>query len=175
MIRSKIVELSSLEGIAYREKTEEGFLITVRRLSDGLTASAVLEKKTMGLCPVGKVDETVFSPWVFEEAMTRTAGLPYLERALPNVGPGPQTKEAPNPILSSREYWIFLRAYQNDAGRIDFALLKGDLARQGKETPLAALGSVLEEITGRTPEPQALEAFAALLEDASLTPLFFGA
>ena len=92
MIRSKIVELASLEGIAYREKTEEGFLLTVRRLSDGLTASAVLEKKTMGLCPVGKVDEAVFFPGVFEEAMARTAGLPYLERALPNITPGPQTK-----------------------------------------------------------------------------------
>ncbi len=175
MIRSKIVELASLEGIAYREKTEEGFLLTVRRLSDGLTASAVLEKKTMGLCPVGKVDEAVFFPGVFEEAMTRTAGLPYLERALPNITPGPQTKEAPNPVLASRDYWIFLRAYQNDAGRIDFALLENDLARQGKDTPLAALAAVLEEITGHAPEQQALESLAALVEDASLTPLFFGA
>lgn len=175
MIRSKLVELTSLEGFAYREKTGEGFRITVRRLSDGLTASATLDKKTMGLCLVGEVDESVFFPGVFEEAMTRTAGLPYLERALPNLAPGPQTKEAPHPLLASRDYWIFLRAYQNDAGRIDFALLRSDLARQEKDTPLAALGGVMESITGRTPDPETLEALASFIEDASITPLFFEA
>lgn len=172
MIRSKIVELSSLEGIAYREKVGDSFLLVLRRLSDGLTASVTLDKKTLGLIPAGPMDETVFPPHVLEEAMSLTAGLPYLERALPVVSPGPQTKETPNPILASREYWIFLRAYQTDAGRIDFALLRKDLARFADETPRNALGRIMEEITGRKPEPEKLEELAALIEDASLTPLF---
>ena len=174
MIRTKIVELSGAEAVAYRKREKDGFVIVVKLLGDGTEAGAVLDRETVGLIPQGKVDESIFSPGLFEEALALTDGLPYFQRALPKLGAGQEPAEA-CPILGGRDYQTFVRAYSLDSGRLDLALLKKDLAaikeKTGK-TGKDAFGELMLAITGRRPEGDATDILTTLIQDASLKPIF---
>lgn len=169
MIRTGLVELSAMAGFACRVKKGDGFVIRVISYGEGAYADARLDRETWGLIPVGEVDQSVFTPGVFEEALALTLGMPYWDRSLPG------TQESPDgtcPLVESRCYRLLMRAYLDDTGRWDFALLRGDLDRTGEESPLAALQKLVLSFCGETLPHRDCAVLAGLLDDAARTPVF---
>ena len=81
IIRTRVVELSVIPAIAFKQKLAFGGSgIKILRLDQDAAAVATIDKRDGDVRPYGTINEELFPHEAFEEALELVAGLPYSGR-----------------------------------------------------------------------------------------------
>ena len=138
MIRTDSVKLTTIEGVAYKQKILNGggaAGLTVITKTD--RAVVTIDKRTGDYIPYGKVDSGIFTNEVFSEAFNLTKSLPLKKQnsikqidlgaeVILNDDADNEVEIAEGEVLASTEYNDFLKAYTNKKDKFDFKLMNKD-------------------------------------------------
>ena len=137
MIRTSIVELSVIEGFAYRRKLPSGGsgIVIIRKGVDQPGIASI--SKTSGeAIPASNTPKKKYPQEAFQEAMALTSGLPY--RKLGSVTlteekiveePVPAAEKAEESVVDSAEYQKVVEKYLDKDGKLSYALINKDMIR----------------------------------------------
>jgi hypothetical protein len=142
MIRTRIVELSSLEGVAFRRKLKAGKTsVMILPYDGGQPGIAMMNRNTGGADPAPN-SPARFTPEVIAEAVEQTAGLPYTARGAVRVSaemagfgqPEPDGEDDADEVetVCSDEYRAIVAAYTDRRGNLSYALLNKDFIQFAK-------------------------------------------
>ena len=135
MIRTRIVELSGLEGVAYRRRLGGGHVaIVILPYAGGQPGTAMLNRNTGAADPAP--NSARFAPEVWAEAVEATRGLPFTARGQVRISadmagfgqpdPDGQDDAAEVATVCSDEYKAIIEAYTDKRGQFSYALLNKD-------------------------------------------------
>lgn len=159
MIRTRIVELSSAEGVAYRRRLRGGQVaVVILPYAGGQPGNAILNRGTGAADPAAS--SAPFTPETWAEAVDETRGLPFTARGAVRVSadmagfglpdPDGQDDETEVATVCSDEYQAIVAAYTDKRGQLSYALLNKDFIQFLKSNrhvaKLAADGAGLEAI-----------------------------
>jgi hypothetical protein len=170
VIRTRLVELSSLEAVAYRQKLRGGQAgVVILRHDSAQPGLALLNRHSGEADLAAHTPAALFPPEAFQEALELTAGLPYSSRgpvrspaAVPGAAAGAPTAAAePSPLdeehsteelatVNSADYAAIVKAYTNKKGELSYELLNKALIQAARSNPyvaeMVARHAPLEEI-----------------------------
>lgn len=158
MIRTRIVELSTIDGIAYRRKLKGAqTAIVIQRYEGGQAGLATLNRNTGEADPAANMSPDLFPAEAFDEAVELTHGLPYTARGRVVVSaPAPATEveadedAAEVATVCSKDYSAILSAYTDKRGRFSYDLMNKDFIQFAKSSrvvsDLVGKKSAVEEI-----------------------------
>lgn len=133
VIRTKLVELSSLDAVAYRQRLGTGHSgVVILRYDSPQPGLALLNRNTGEPDPAANVPRDLFPLEAFREALELTSGLPYSRRGrvrLSQLEP-PAAAEADDEgraddlaTVCSDDYAAIVEAYTNRKGELSYELL----------------------------------------------------
>ncbi|GAB4154350.1 MAG: hypothetical protein Fur0046_34260 [Cyanobacteria bacterium J069] len=145
MLRTKIVELSTIEAAAYRQKLRDGKAgVVILRYDTAQPGLATVNRRTSEPDPAANIDLKVFPLEAFQEAIELTAGMPYSRRGpvkLSGVREEPGTEEESpeeGATVDSAEYAAIVKAYTNKKGELSYDLLNKDFIQFAKSSKVVA-------------------------------------
>jgi hypothetical protein len=163
VIRTRLVELSSLEAVAYRQKLRGGQAgVVILRQDSAQPGLALLNRHSGQADLAAHTPADLFPQEAFEEALELTAGLPYSSRgpvrspaavagaAVAEAGAeAVATAAAPSPLdedhtpeelatVNSADYAAIVKAYTNKKGEISYELLNKALIQAARSNPYVA-------------------------------------
>jgi len=152
MIRTKLVELSTIEAVAYRRKLGSGNSgVVVMRYDSAQPGLASLNKRSGEPDPAANVNMEMFPLEAFKEALELTSGMPYARRGAvkleqqPAADAGAQTQpdaeqDTPEAVatVSSSEYAAIVSAYTSKKGDLSYDLLNKDFIQFAKSNRFVA-------------------------------------
>jgi UDP-galactopyranose mutase len=146
--------MTSLEGIAYRQKLKAGGAgLTI--LTENEKAVATINKRDGSYAPYGKMDEKIFTEAVLEEAFNLTQGLPYRRlgsvqfvdswteetvEALPEEAVVEATSEEEQEdrddvhTVCSKEYEAIISEYTDKKGNFSYELMNKDFIQRAHKS-----------------------------------------
>lgn len=141
MIRTRIVELSAVDAIAYRRKLKGGQTsIMVLPYDGGQPGVAMLNRNTGDADPAP--NSAALSPEAWAEAVELTRGLPFTARGAVRVTAEMRPAATPEPdgqddaaevaTVCSDEYAAIVEAYTDKKGNLSYALLNKDFIQFAK-------------------------------------------
>jgi hypothetical protein len=178
VIRTVLVELSTLEAVAFRQKMPGGHSgVVILRYDTAQPGLALLNHRTgePDIAPNTPVD--LFPLEAFQEALTLTSGMPYSRRGrvkLQESAPEPVAEEAAAAeddlaTVSSADYAAVVKAYTNRKGELSYELLNKALIQAAHSNPyvaeMKAHGATLEAIRDHVVKAN----FEAITGNRSLT------
>jgi len=140
MIRTEIVKLKSIAGLAYKQKlTAGGTGLTIMTPDD--KAVFTINKRDGGAVPYGIVDNVVFPGKVVEEALELTRGLSYkklgsitkvyddsrCDESSAELETGDDKPSAD--VVASKEYMEFIMEYTDKNEKFSYQLMNRDLMK----------------------------------------------
>ncbi|MGE6605298.1 hypothetical protein ACQKE4_02105 [Halomonas sp. NPDC076908] len=141
MIRTIMVELSTIEAAAYRQKLRGGHSgIVIMRYDTGQPGIATLNRKSGEPDPSHNTDLKLFPLEAFKEVMELTAGMPYSRRGkvkLSGEKEDASTQEESAEELAtvdSAEYEAIVKTYTNRKGELSYDLLNKDFIQFAKSS-----------------------------------------
>jgi hypothetical protein len=158
VIRTRLVELSSLEAVAYRQKLRGGQAgVVILRQDSAQPGLALLNRNSGQADLAAHTPAALFPQEAFDEALELTAGLPYSSRGPVRspaavtgaaVAEAAATPAAPSPLdeghtaeelatVNSADYAAIVKAYTNKKGEISYELLNKALRADSKSVPVA--------------------------------------
>jgi len=170
VIRTRLVELSTLEAVAYRQKLRGGQSgVVILRPDTAQPGLALLNHQSGQPDPAANTPAALYPLEAFQEALELTSGLPYSSRGpvrSPAVVPGTPAAEAASPVaatelaeeasgadlatVNSADYQAIVKAYTNKKGEISYELLNKALIQAARSNPyvaeMVARKTTLEEI-----------------------------
>ena len=151
VIRTRLVELSTLEAVAYRQKLRGGQSgVVILRPDTAQPGLALLNHQSGQPDPAANTPAALYPLEAFQEALELTSGLPYSSRGpvrSPAVVPGTPAAEAASPELAeeasgadlatvnSADYQAIVKAYTNKKGEISYELLNKALIQAARSNP----------------------------------------
>ncbi|MDR3264076.1 MAG: hypothetical protein LBT30_07195 [Clostridiales bacterium] len=157
IIRTTVVELSTIPAIAYKQKLATGGAgLKIHRLDTQASASYTLDRRTAKAIAYGSIDTALFTDNAVAEALELTSGLPYSARG--KVGQ-PQKPAAVQPDLAdlaeaeeavteneiekidmvgSPVYNAIVTEYINAKGKLDYARLNKDYIQYASKSKVVA-------------------------------------
>ena len=147
IIRTKAVELTVIEAIAYKQKLSSGGAGIKILRSDGFTAVSTIDKRTGEMMPYGSIDDTLFPIEAFDEAFELTNSLPYSARgniklvAIEETLPDDVLEEAPVDQVDmtlSPEYKAIVERYADEKGKINYSLMNKDFIQFASRSKVVA-------------------------------------
>jgi hypothetical protein len=159
VIRTRLVELSSLEAVAYRQKLRGGQAgVAILRQDSAQPGLALLNRNSGQADLAAHTPAALFPAEAFQEALELTAGLPYSSRGpvrSPAAVTGAAVAEAaatpavPSPLdeehsaeelatVNSADYAAIVKAYTNKKGEISYELLNKALIQAARSNPYVA-------------------------------------
>ncbi|WP_088889909.1 hypothetical protein [Leptolyngbya ohadii] len=143
MIRTKIVELSTLEAVAYRQKFGDGKTgIVILRYDTSQPGLAVIDKRTGISEPSANTNPETFPLESFEEAIELTSGMPYSRRGAVKLSGSASDANEVSPeelaTVDSAEYEAIVKAYTNKKGELSYELLNKDFIQFAKSSKIVA-------------------------------------
>lgn len=139
MIRTKIVELSVIPAIAYRQKLPSGGSgITIMRFDSKQPGIASISKTSGKSIPAANINKSLFPSEAFDEALELTYGLPYGKKgSVQFFGFSPEIKDVEDSprdaaTVDSKEYEAILKAYTDKKGQLSYELLNKDFIQFAK-------------------------------------------
>ena len=149
MIRTETVKLSSLVGMAYKQKlTAGGTGLAIVTPDD--RAAYTINKRDGKVVPYGTVSESVFTSEVVDEALELTKGLPYrrlgkitkvYEDSRCDETLAEQETEDDKPsvdVIASKEYEGFIKEYTDKNGKFSYLLMNRDLMKFADRSSVVA-------------------------------------
>jgi hypothetical protein len=167
VIRTRLVELSSLEATAYRQKLGNGRSgVVILRNDTPQPGLALLNRNTGEPDLAPNVPPDLFPLEAFREALELTSGLPYSSRGKVRHGspvkqgqpesaaeaPMEEQENAPEDVatVASADYEAIVKAYTNRKGELSYDLLNKNLIQAARSNPfvaeMAARKASLDEI-----------------------------
>jgi hypothetical protein len=145
MIRTKVVELSTIEAIAYRQRLKNGKSgVVIIRYDTAQPGLALLNRRTAQPDPSANTNLDVFPIEAFKEALEITSGMPYSRRGAVKIStdqeaPG-EEEESPEELVTvdSNEYQAIVKAYTNKKGELSYDLLNKDFIQFAKSSKVIA-------------------------------------
>jgi len=154
MIRTEIQQMTSINGISFKQKLKAGGAgITIITPDD--RAAFTINKRDGSCVPFGKVDGGVFSAAVIDEALELTKGLPYrrlgtITKVYPDIhcDENPVELEADDDkteidVIASVEYREFIAQYTDKKGRFSYQLMNKELMQFAARS--SVVGKMLAE------------------------------
>jgi hypothetical protein len=155
VIRTRLVELSSLEAVAYRQKLRGGQVgVVILRQDTAQPGLALLNRQSGTPDPAHNISADLYPLEAFQEALELTAGLPYSSRgpvrfpASPGSAgdaeatvPAELSEEAPAEdvaTVNSDDYAAIVKAYTNKKGELSYELLNKALIQAARSNPFVA-------------------------------------
>ncbi|NJN87088.1 MAG: hypothetical protein HC881_13335 [Leptolyngbyaceae cyanobacterium SL_7_1] len=145
MIRTKIVELSTLEAVAYRQKLKDVKTgIVILRYDTPQPGLAVVDRRTGTPEPSANTNLETFPLESFQEAIELTSGMPYSRRGAVKLSGNRETSDAdeasPEELatVNSVEYEAIVEAYTNKKGELSYELLNKDFIQFAKSSKIVA-------------------------------------
>jgi hypothetical protein len=135
MIRTRIVEMSGLEGVTFRRRLTGGHTALVIQTYDGgQPGTALIDRPTGTARPAP--NSRAFPPEVWDEAVEATRGLPFTARGAVRISaamagfgqPEPDGQDDPDDLATvcSDDYRAIIEAYTDKRGQFSYALLNKD-------------------------------------------------
>lgn len=145
MIRTKLVELSTIEAVAYRQKLRDGKAgIVILRYDSDQPGLASVNRRAGTPEPAANTNLEVFPLEAFQEAIELTSGMPYSRRGAVKLS-GRQAEEKPEDAspeevatVDSAEYEAIVKAYTNKKGELSYDLLNKDFIQFAKSSKIVA-------------------------------------
>ena len=159
VIRTRLVELSTLEAVAYRQKLRGGQSgVVILRPDTAQPGLALLNHQSGQPEPAANTPAALYPLEAFQEALELTSGLPYSSRG-PVRSPGavtsapvaaaasspdaaPELAEEPSSAdlatVNSADYQAIVKAYTNKKGEISYELLNKALIQAARCNPYVA-------------------------------------
>lgn len=146
MIRTKIVELSTIEAAAYRQKLKNGKSgVVILRYDTDQPGLATVNRRTAEPEPSDNTNLDQFPLDAFKEAIELTSGMPYSRRGsvkLTGNQSNVQTEEDDSPeelaTIDSAEYEAIVKAYTNKKGELSYSLLNKDFIQFATSSKVVA-------------------------------------
>ena len=145
MIRTPLVELSTIEAVAYRRKLRGGHSgLVVMRYDTAQPGLAMLNRDSGEPDPAANVPAALYPMEAFREALELTSGLPYGARGavrLTAASEAPdevEETEAEAATVCSREYAAIVKTYTNRKGELSYDLLNKDFIQFAKSSKVVA-------------------------------------
>ena len=137
MVRTNVVTLSVIKGIAYRQKLPAGGSGIVILREDAAQPGIASISKTSGeAIPAVNTPKKLYPQEAFQEAITLTAGLPYKKQGSVQLKGEPLADEtAPEEIIEeeavvdSAEYQMIVDQYTDRNGKLSYELLNKDMIK----------------------------------------------
>ena len=147
IIRTKVVELSSIPAFAYKQKLAAGGSGIKIMRPDGSAAVCSIDRRSGDMIPYGSIDEALFPMEAFDEAFELTNGLPYSARG--NVIltetevalPEDVQEEAPADqvdMTTSIEYKAIIGRYADEKEKLNYALMNKDFIQFASRSKMVA-------------------------------------
>ncbi|MFN3825247.1 MAG: hypothetical protein ACK4GW_02400 [Pseudorhodobacter sp.] len=157
MIRTRLVELSTIEAIAYRRKLRGGHSgVVIQRFDSAQPGLASINRNDGSPDIAHNVPKDLFPVEAFVEALDLTSGLPYNQRGTIKLGAAPEKPEeveeteAEIATVCSKEYGAIVAAYTDKRGALSYDLLNKDFIQFAKSSKvvadMAAAKAPVEEI-----------------------------
>jgi hypothetical protein len=145
VIRTRLVELSTIEAVAYRRKLRGGHSgVVVQRFDSAQPGLARLNRNDGSPDIAHNVPKDLYPVEAFVEALELTSGLPYNQRGAVKVGAAPErpeeVEETEDEIatVSSEEYAAIVAAYTDRRGVLSYDLLNKDFIKFAKSSKVVA-------------------------------------
>jgi len=159
VIRTRLVELSTLEAVAYRQKLRGGQSgVVILRPDTAQPGLALLNHQSGQPEPAAHTPADLYPLEAFQEALELTSGLPYSSRgpvrspasvpstpvaaAASSPDAAPELAEEPSSAdlttVNSADYQAIVKAYTNKKGEISYELLNKALIQAARSNPYVA-------------------------------------
>lgn len=148
IIRTKLVELSTLAAVAYRQKLMDGPGVVILRYDNAQPGFASISRKTGEPILAANTNPELYPMEAFQEALELTAGMPYSRRGKVQLKGEPPAETAPGAIeepltedfavVDSAEYQAIVDAYTNKKGELSYSLLNKDFIQFAKSSKIVA-------------------------------------
>ena len=148
VIRTRLVELSTLDAVAYRQKLRGGQSgVVILRSDSAQPGLALLNHQSGEPDLAANTSADLYPLEAFQEALELTSGLPYSNRgpvrspaAVPGAQPSsPELAEEPSgadlATVNSADYQAIVKAYTNKKGEISYELLNKALIQAARSNP----------------------------------------
>ncbi|MEY4803466.1 MAG: hypothetical protein RLZZ274_2197 [Cyanobacteriota bacterium] len=148
VIRTRLVELSTLDAVAYRQKLRGGHSgVVILRSDSAQPGLALLNHQSGEPDLAANTSADLYPLEAFQEALELTSGLPYSNRGpvrSPAAVPGaqsasPELAEEPSgadlATVNSADYQAIVKAYTNKKGEISYELLNKALIQAARSNP----------------------------------------
>ena len=136
MIRTKVVNLTKIKGIAFRQKLPSGGSgIVILREGVAQPGIASISKTSGEAIPTANTPTDVYPPDVFKEAISLTAGLPYKKLGKVELSDEIAVEEPAERqveeevIVDSEEYAKIVEKYTDKNGKLSYELLNKDMIK----------------------------------------------
>jgi hypothetical protein len=178
VIRTVLVELSTLEAVAFRQKMPDGHSgVVILRYDTPQPGLALLNRHSGEPDIAANTPHDLFPLEAFQEALALTSGMPYSRRGrvkLQATEAEPVAEEAAAAeddlaTVSSADYAAVVKAYTNRKGELSYELLNKALIQAAHSNPyvaeMKAHGATLEAIRDHVVKAN----FEAITGNRSLT------
>ena len=139
MIRTVVVNLTTIPGFAYKQKLPSGGAgIVILRADSQQPGVAGISKTSGEAIPTVNTSADLFPVAAFNEAIELTKGLPYrkqpavkLVQAQPAEAPEVEEDSLPKEaaVVDGKDYQAIVKAYTDGTDRLSYDLLNRDLIR----------------------------------------------
>ena len=137
MIRTNVVKLTSIKGIAFRQKLLSGGSgIVIMREDSAQPGIASISKTSGDPILTANTSKKLFPLEAFKEAISLTAGMPYrkqgkvqLKSELPAEEPVTEEQVEEEVVVDSAEYEKIVEKYTDKNGRLSYELLNKDMIK----------------------------------------------
>jgi hypothetical protein len=159
VIRTVLVELSSLEAVAFRQKMPDGHSgVVILRYDNPQPGLALLNRHSGEPDIAANTPHDLFPLEAVQEALALTSGMPYSRRGRVKlqatvaepVAEEPAAAEDDLATVSSADYAAVVKAYTNRKGELSYDLLNKALIQAAHGNPyvaeMKARGATMEEI-----------------------------
>ena len=171
MIRTNVVTLTVIKGVAYREKLMKGGSAVVIIREDSTQPGIASISKTSGeAIPAANTPKKLFPQEAFNEAITLTAGLPYKKQGSVKIkdgrvlkAPAPKTAEPEEVIVNSAEYLKVVEKYTDKTGKLSYDLLNKDMIR------FAHSSSIVRKMVEEAAKPKEISTYVVGAKFRSIT------
>ena len=150
MIRTSVVELTTIPAVAYRQKLPAGGSgVTICRYGEKQCGVASVSTRSGKAIPADNTPPELYPAEAFQEALALTRGLPYkrlgkvtvLKKSFKEQEPKAAEEEPP---VDMAAYDMLVTKYTDKTGRLSYELLSKDLIKLLKSSSVAR-GLVAEQ------------------------------
>ena len=136
MVRTNVVALNSVPGVAYRQKLPAGGSgIVIFREDFEQPGIASISKTSGEAIPSTNTSKELYPQEAFQEAISLTAGLPYKKQGAVKLKGKEMSEEAPaeeeaigeEVVVDSADYQKIVDQYTDKNGRLSYSLLNKDM------------------------------------------------
>ncbi len=145
MIRTKIVELSTIDAAAYRQKLRGGHSgVVIMRYDTAQPGLATLNRKSGEPDPSDNTNLELFPVEAFKEALELTSGMPYSRRGKVKLSGEKEEADAQEEseeelaTVDSAEYEAIVKTYTDRKGELSYELLNKDFIQFAKSSKIIA-------------------------------------